>query len=184
MPDSSIALPLAKLAWPLAWVSSTGLSGDTRRATRASGKPSTFGVGARRPLLLVPAAADRSTARASRVFTASATIATISSQLVVVIRFRLQLRFADAGEVAVPLDEAGDDELPLQVDDLRRRADVRLDLGRCAERHDPIAAIAIACASGCSASTVTILPLVRTRSAGCTGGCWTVAARSGRGRGC
>jgi hypothetical protein len=44
-PDTSIALPFAKLACPLACVRTTGLSGDTRSRDACVGKPSTFGDG-------------------------------------------------------------------------------------------------------------------------------------------
>ena len=40
-----MARALAKPAWPLAWVSHTGLFGDTRLSASCSGKPSTFGDG-------------------------------------------------------------------------------------------------------------------------------------------
>ena len=88
IPDSSIALPLTKLAWPLACVSTTGLSGETRSRDACVGKPSTFGVGADvhfswcqpRPTIHCPGFA---------VLTASSTIATIASHDVTFIRFRL-----------------------------------------------------------------------------------------------
>ena len=55
------------------------------------------------------------------------------------ISLRFSSRLADAGEVAVPLDEPGDRELSLQVDDLRVRTDVALDVGRAANGGDPVA---------------------------------------------
>ena len=54
----------------------------------------------------------------------------------------------------------------LQVDDLRRRADVRLDLRRRADRDDASPRTASACTSGCASSTVTIVPLWSTSVAG------------------
>jgi hypothetical protein len=45
MPDSSIALPLANAAWPLACTSRTGLFGDTLSSDACVGNPSTFGFG-------------------------------------------------------------------------------------------------------------------------------------------
>ena len=45
MSDSSIALALTKLAWPLACVSSTGLLGETASSDACVGNPSTFGSG-------------------------------------------------------------------------------------------------------------------------------------------
>ena len=44
-PDNSIAFALAKLAWPLACVSRTGLFGDTLLSASWSGNPSTLGSG-------------------------------------------------------------------------------------------------------------------------------------------
>ena len=55
-------------------------------------------------------------------------------------QLQVQLCLADAVEVAVALDEARDDELPLRVDHLRRGADVALDVVAGAERLDAIAA--------------------------------------------
>ena len=42
--------------------------------------------------------------------------------------------------MAVALDESGNDELPLQIDHARRRADVALELGTAAERDDSVTA--------------------------------------------
>jgi hypothetical protein len=61
--DSSIALPFANAAWPLAWTSRTGLFGETLSREACVGKPSTLGTATAGPLLLVPAAAVNPLAR-------------------------------------------------------------------------------------------------------------------------
>ena len=109
------------------------------RATRASGKPSTFGPTARVPLLLVPAAAVDPLARLRGLHL----LGHHRDDLVPgsrVHQVQIQLRRADAGEVTVPLDEAGDHQLPLDVDDLGLRPDVLLDVGVDADGDDPSAA--------------------------------------------
>ena len=136
--------------------------GDTRSSDACVGKPSTFGVGAAvhfswcqpRPRIHSPGFA---------VFTASATIATISSHDRRVHQVQVELRLADAGEVAVPFDEPGDDELALHVDHLRGRPDVASMSALAAERHDPIAANGDRLRLGLRLLDRDELPLVRTR---------------------
>ena len=84
-----IASALAKPAWPLAWVSHTGLFGETRLRASCSGKPSTLGDGTSdhfswcqpRPRIHSPGRA---------VLAASATMRTMSSQLFAVESFKLR----------------------------------------------------------------------------------------------
>ena len=78
-----------------------------------------------------------------------------------------ELRLADAGEVAVALDEPGNDELAARVDDLGAGSDVALDLVVAADRDDAIAARRRRPAPPAGlVSTVTTLPLVSTSVAG------------------
>ena len=90
MPASSIAFALAMVACPLAWVRSTGLFGAALLSSSCVGKPSTAPAGTRshfswchpRPRIHSPGCAF---------FAASATIATISSQLRAFISSRFSL---------------------------------------------------------------------------------------------
>ena len=45
MPPASNARAFTKLAWPLAWVRETGLSGETAERASWKGTPSTLGSG-------------------------------------------------------------------------------------------------------------------------------------------
>jgi hypothetical protein len=67
-------------------------------------------------------------------------MATISSQLPALHQVQLQLRLSDAVEVAVPLDEAGNHQLAVDVDHLRPWPGQAFDIGRRSERNDPSAA--------------------------------------------
>src|SRR5439155_12085553 len=53
---------------------------------------------------------------------------------------QLEFHLADAGEVAVALDEAGDRELPVEIDHSCVRARAALDLIARAHRRDAVAA--------------------------------------------
>jgi hypothetical protein len=65
--------------------------------------------------------------------------------------------------VAVALDEAGDRELALEIDDLGAVADQLADLGVRADGEDRVPRMAIASASGRAESTVTIRRFMRYR---------------------
>ena len=88
MPASSSARALANEAWPLAWLRFTGFSGDTRLSPWCRGTPSTLGVGTvshfswcqPRPSIHSPGFAVRA---------ASATMETISSQVLACVRSRI-----------------------------------------------------------------------------------------------
>ena len=135
-PESSIAFALTNDAWPLACVSTTGLTGDTVSSDSWTGNPSTFGVGTAfhfswcqpRPTIHCPGFA---------LSTARATIPTISSQLVVLRQVEIHLVLADSREVPVPLDEPRHREPGVQLDHLRRRSDVWRDVGLRANGDDP-----------------------------------------------
>jgi len=150
----------------LAWVSTTGLSGDTRRAMRASGILR-HGLGPLRPFLLCqPRPTIHSPGFAF--FTASATIATIFVPARRRHQLEPQLRLADALEVAVALDDARDGQRALQVDDLRRRPMYALISASVPTAAIVSPRIASARASGVFPSTVTIRPLWMTSVAGST----------------
>ena len=55
-------------------------------------------------------------------------------------QIELQRRVADSQEVAVPLDEPRNREAAVEIDDLCLVADVAVELGRAADRHNAVAA--------------------------------------------
>ena len=93
----------------------------------------------RRPFLLVPAAAVDPLSRL-RVRHRFGDHRDDLVPRIHVHQVQLQLRAADAGEVAVALDEPGNRELSLEVDHFGVRPDHRLDLGGRSQRLDAIAA--------------------------------------------
>ena len=54
-------------------------------------------------------------------------------------QIQIELRRSNAGEVPMSLDEPRDDELPVHVDDLRGRSDVRPNVATRSDCHYPIA---------------------------------------------
>ena len=122
-------------SWRGRWRASAapGCSATPRRATRASGNPSTFGVGRAvhfswcqpRPMIHSPGFA---------VFAASATIATISSQLVVVISFSLSCASPTPVKCPWPSMKPGIASCPCRSMTWVP-ADVSRDVGGAAERR-------------------------------------------------
>ena len=128
-------MPLTKAAWPLAWVRMTGLLGETLSSESWRGKPSTFGVGRLGPLGLVPAAADDPLAGLGLLDGA----ADLGHDVVPGAGFaqiEAHAEFADAGEVSVAFDEAGNGEHAVEIDDLGVGADPLGGGAVCAERGD------------------------------------------------
>ena len=179
IPETSIALRVDEARVAARVGEKHGVVGRHRVERRMGGKPFDVRLGRSRPLLLVPAASDDPLARLGASSRRPRPSPRSASQLVAVHQVQTELRLADAGEMAVPLDESGDDELPLQIDHLRRRADVALDLGAAAERDDAVAAHRHSFCLRHASSTVTIRPLVSTRSAAAD---WRLLTRSGRAR--
>ena len=134
------ALALTNAAWPLACVEQHGIVGAAaRRATSCIGLPSTAGSGGAshfswcqpRPRIHSPGSARAAPPPRPR------------DDLVPASRrgeVELHQRVAEAREVAVALDEAGDREPAREVDDRASRARRARDLGVGADRDDPVAA--------------------------------------------
>ena len=171
---ASIAFAFTKVAWPLACVSITGLSGDTLLSVSWSGKPSTFGFGTLahfswcqpRPRIHSPGFACRA---------ASATIDTIWSQSLTSIRSSVIFDWPKPMKWPWLSISPGTASWPR-----RSMTCVAAPTYGWMAWLVPIATMrsprtAIAWASGMAASTVTILAFCSTRVAG-TG--WVCPARA------
>jgi len=143
IPAAWSALALTKLAWPLACPRTTGFSGETLLGGALAGGGGggdafAVGGGGGGPLRLVPAAADDPLAgfglfRGAR---------HLGDDVVPGLRFaeiEAHAELADACEMAVALDEAGDGRHAVEIDDAGLRADPFLNGGVGAECGDAIA---------------------------------------------
>ena len=127
MPAAFMRLPLTNDGVTAGVRQQHGIIGrDFARATRAAESPRRS-ASERGPTSTGASRGRRSTRRAWPLRAARATCATMSSQVRASRRLSPILKFADAGEVSVAFDEAGDRELSLEVDDLGGRSNIFRD---------------------------------------------------------
>jgi hypothetical protein len=107
-------LGVGEEAWPLACVEQHRVVGDTALSASCVGKPSTFGVGTEVHFSWCQPRPSDPLARLGGLRGLGHHLDDLVPALVTSIRSSAASRLADAHEVAVALDEAGDDELPLR----------------------------------------------------------------------
>ena len=134
-----MALPLTNDAWPLAWVRMTGLFGRNLVEGVVEGEALDVRLGRLAPFGLMPAAADDPLAGFGLLDGAR----DLGDDLVPRAGFaevEAHAELAEAGEVAVSLDEAGDGGHAVEVDDLGAGADPFGGVGVAAHAGDGFAA--------------------------------------------